>query len=167
MRSDPIQLSFNPRSREGSDLQHQRQRRQSLVSIHAPVKGATWSNSYFPLMDCFNPRSREGSDDQRHAERSSKSRFNPRSREGSDTRGRLWMDIDTCFNPRSREGSDTVTKTITRTPTSFNPRSREGSDCCERRSDSDRRVSIHAPVKGATGQELHMYYSAAFQSTLP
>ena len=35
---------FNPRSREGSDFHGLAQRRSAGISIHAPVKGATWTS---------------------------------------------------------------------------------------------------------------------------
>ena len=69
--SDSIPLSmlykvcdFNPRSREGSDRQtYDDPSRPTIISIHAPVKGATHpqaSPHSFPAH--FNPRSRERSD---------------------------------------------------------------------------------------------------------
>ena len=55
------------------------------------------------------------------------------------------------FNPRSREGSDNFDPHSLGYDLGFNPRSREGSDVS---ADGDLylrfRVSIHAPVKGAT-----------------
>ena len=57
-------MSFNPRSREGSD---------TIVS------GTLRHNKG------FNPRSREGSDESKEYLDKSKSGFNPRSREGSDS----------------------------------------------------------------------------------
>ena len=57
------QPSFNPRSREGSDQPIQIPIPSSAVSIHAPVKGATQYPSDVRVVYCgFNPRSREGSD---------------------------------------------------------------------------------------------------------
>ena len=59
--------------------------RSVVVSIHAPVKGATRRiGLHRRCALCFNPRSREGSDrDFRKIEGKAFS-FNPRSREGSD-----------------------------------------------------------------------------------
>ena len=59
-------FSFNPRSREGSDILVNQSTGEVHVSIHAPVKGATSDNvpAWFARI-CFNPRSREGSDLQR------------------------------------------------------------------------------------------------------
>ena len=54
------------------------------------------------------------------------------------------------FNPRAREGRDAGTNADTHGGTGFNPRAREGRDASERRTAHLIRVSIHAPVKGAT-----------------
>ena len=56
--------NFNPRTREGCDLEfffleffH------GIISIHAPVKGATVINAKWPAaVFNFNPRTREGCD---------------------------------------------------------------------------------------------------------
>ena len=100
--------SFNPRSREGNDVdtavtgygKNQFQstfprgerhillllRLQcSAVSIHVPARGTTikpFADLYFPVS--FNPRSREGNDDTVRPYFTSFSCFNPRSREGND-----------------------------------------------------------------------------------
>ena len=64
MRLSDISYScFNPRSREGSDDTDTYINDIEMVSIHAPVKGATiFRNAYMPTLWGFNPRSREGSD---------------------------------------------------------------------------------------------------------
>ena len=53
------------------------------VSIHAPVRGATYFRSLLLVTEGFNPRAREGRDiwsrDATHD-----SGFNPRAREGRD-----------------------------------------------------------------------------------
>ena len=57
------------------------------ISIHAPVKGATWVLRVPARHDRhFNPRSREGSDSGLRVAPVSMTDFNPRSREGSDKR---------------------------------------------------------------------------------
>ena len=54
---------FNPRSREGSDEGGQAGRPRPAISIHAPVKGATYGVACrSQSARNFNPRSREGSD---------------------------------------------------------------------------------------------------------
>ena len=57
---------FNPRSREGSDAVRVRLLQRDMISIHAPVKGATAPDLYaHQQTKYFNPRSREGSDPRR------------------------------------------------------------------------------------------------------
>ena len=56
--------NFNPRSREGSDIDRNVCRCVYRISIHAPARGATdlGRSTSAGVMD-FNPRSREGSDE--------------------------------------------------------------------------------------------------------
>ena len=126
------------------------------ISIHAPAKGATGrsrENRY--IQHNFNPRSREGSDVITVIKFCVKNKnFNPRSREGSD---RKYPRIFFCkqnFNPRSREGSDRKYPRIFFCKQNFNPRSREGSDNKLSFWFLNRRISIHAPAKGATPDDL-------------
>ena len=54
---------FNPRSREGSDMQSEIRPSHLSISIHAPARGATrWRSGRLRKNYNFNPRSREGSD---------------------------------------------------------------------------------------------------------
>ena len=76
---------FNPRSREGSDVQR-------LLSKRTQYH--------------FNPRSREGSDIRSGRGGQAVAHFNPRSREGSDNSSSHSCRQIKNFNPRSREGSD-------------------------------------------------------------
>ena len=78
--------------------------------------------------------------------------FNPRSREGSDYVRIFTASGTAYFNPRSREGSDRLGCRLGDSTIHFNPRSREGSDPGFRRLRAHGAISIHAPVKGATGK---------------
>ena len=63
VQSVGLEEYFNPRSREGSDLgRNVDGYAVALISIHAPVKGATCTVSRDIPSQNFNPRSREGSD---------------------------------------------------------------------------------------------------------
>ena len=121
---------FNLRSREGSDAVTIATNNVTMISIHAPAKGAT------PLIPSTRNIPRN---------------FNPRSREGSDQIPLIQIPQLSYFNPRSREGSDfcrTVRYSGTRY---FNPRSREGSDrIVPKEGLASYHISIHAPAKGAT-----------------
>ena len=91
--SDTFKLSycslvtnFNPRSREGSDkLKRKLKREMHLISIHAPVKGATTitiNGRQTKLFQSTLPwRERRG----RYPSNPKYYYFNPRSREGSDS----------------------------------------------------------------------------------
>ena len=161
----------------------------SVVSIHAPTKGATLSREMkLKIRTSFNPRSHEGSDLPWTMQAWHCGGFNPRSHEGSDRVIALLLRRRNGFNPRSHEGSDYTmdnfradvqvsihapTKGATRVyllttrSIRFNPRSHEGSD--RNTSDCGRKysVSIHAPTKGATCTSLLRLYLRQFQSTLP
>ena len=101
------------------------------ISIHAPVKGATrWPRSSPEAPRNFNPRSREGSDwleaqlcDIGHLY------FNPRSREGSDPQFRGRDHHGNAISIHAPvKGATTGTPAIRPSQDYFNPRSREGSD---------------------------------------
>ena len=147
--------SFNPRSREGSDVSVTLYYRlEQSVSIHAPAKGATQRAWHIQQgTRCFNPRSREGSDHTGKSKGLFRIRFNPRSRDGSDSTDSAEDQSRACksFNPRSREGSDRwqmLCFPLTLVFQSTLPRR-------ERRKSQSTwitmlQVSIHAPAKGAT-----------------
>ena len=55
-------LNFNPRSHKGSDTIPGTDPAHGTISIHAPTRGATLSDSFFTPPGNFNPRSHKGSD---------------------------------------------------------------------------------------------------------
>ena len=124
----PLAESFNPRSRMGSDAKIVTITLEGEVSIHAPVWGATSLKSKWPRCKWFQSTLPYG---ERQTDRRNSIRrggFNPRSRMGSDVAPTPPKEEITCFNPRSRMGSDDL-----------------GAFCsCKPK------VSIHAPVWGAT-----------------
>ena len=147
---------FNPRSREGSDLPRILLPGLTVISIHAPAKGATScpvSRSKVPWH--FNPRSREGSDLGYDIDAVLQTDFNPRSREGSDFTLKKSASIPIKFQstlPRRERhlklSSDRMAgqfqstlprrerhtiRQATAIRRYFNPRSREGSDALTRR----------------------------------
>ena len=101
-----------------------------LISIHAPVKGATeHADEHIAADTDFNPRTREGCDGYIHPDTYGDSYFNPRTREGCD----IWMGRDIPFSViisihAPVKGATTSRRAYRR-------------DLC---------ISIHAPVKGAT-----------------
>ncbi len=167
---------FNPRTREGCDLptKSEKAARQS-ISIHAPVKGATsHERVYSHHKRDFNPRTREGCDKPFQGFFPCQWYFNPRTREGCDPYGadilKCYLSISihapvkgaTCplyilhaslryFNPRTREGCD-----IFRGGTYIYIKIFQSTHPCRVRLRAAKaavfviRISIHAPVKGAT-----------------
>ena len=146
-----LRRRFNPRAREGRDVIFKDERVASLVSIHAPARGATLyhycyeSNKRFQStrprgarqsdsVSClfsttrFNPRAREGRDGPAALLKDALVCFNPRAREGRDGRARFFVFSLLCFNPRAREGRDLTQASISGVLASFNPRAREGRD---------------------------------------
>ena len=120
----------------------------ALVSIHAPVKGATGSQNPACVLERVSIHA--------PVKGATPVPFEP-------------LSASARFNPRSREGSDEATAEKDWDEWRFNPRSREGSDLSERVApDANARVSIHAPVKGATrSSSARISPAGMFQSTLP
>ena len=144
-------LGFNPRTREGCDAFLSVDWGSVGVSIHAPVKGATrLRGCKRRSARCFNPRTREGCDTPATLCTAGSRCFNPRTREGCDKTSSSTKIISSCFNPRTREGCDRVADRRRAARPSFNPRTREGCDRIALHPQTGARVSIHAPVKGAT-----------------
>ena len=114
----------------GATVEYLKSQCMENISIHAPARGATGTDrKFYRVQHHFNPRSREGSD-----------RNSPKNREkekaisihaparGATGRWQKHLAFPN-FNPRSREGSDThPIITLSRKLMNFNPRSREGSD---------------------------------------
>ena len=98
-----------------------------LVSIHAPVWGATISRLLIVLLDCFNPRTRVGCD------------------------VRYVAIKPICEFQSTHPCGVRRLQTFKACPTvRFNPRTRVGCDTVARNGLITRFVSIHAPVWGAT-----------------
>ena len=168
---------FNPRTREGCDLcQSDVFRLKFAISIHAPVKGATWyhwhglwSSSAFQsthpwrvrLLCEYDPT--DPSSISIHAPVKGATRHvcavftDCRFQSTHPWRVRLllyvlFMLVILNFNPRTREGCDPANgKAASAARRNFNPRTREGCDDSRfNRGKVSDDISIHAPVKGAT-----------------
>ena len=147
--------SFNPRPRTGGDalvigqvVDH------LLVSIHAPARGATFAiapeNSIKTEFQSTPPHGGRPRNAPHHL--LAPTGFNPRPRTGGD-----WaveqqdISISPCFNPRPRTGGDMGTRRLSWRSVRFNPRPRTGGDVMSLYGGwIDKRVSIHAPARGAT-----------------
>ena len=144
------------------------------VSIHAPARGATFSQaSIRSIISGFNPRPRAGGDVMPSNTKDKRTCFNPRPRARGDIerllrkrfqtrfqstppRGRrragIWCKtVGLSFNPRPRAGGDKPARNRGDRRDCFNPRPRAGGDVPPRRNIAfPARVSIHAPARGAT-----------------
>ena len=159
---------FNSRSRAGSDFFYYRfqfkieifqftlpcgERRPlcavrffgKIISIHAPVRGATHT---------AKPLIRNG-------------RFQFTLPCGERRKLSLHGVKPFNFNSRSRAGSDVDPLLSFLVPCHFNSRSRAGSDRSRTKNRCGRKISIHAPVRGATEVRFYHFSKKPFQFTLP
>ena len=139
-----LQTSFSVQSRIG-------------VSIHAPARGATLARrAHLRCVVCFNPRTRTGCDRCIDIRIGKIICFNPRTRTGCDL-GLFKRSFDLLsFNPRTRTGCDLKGQRPCRPITCFNPRTRTGCDSKSLKYECSKKVSIHAPARGATSYEFQI-----------
>ena len=120
---------FNPRSHEGSDMIDTESLQKSIISIHAPTRGATQAVRQRQKRLCnFNPRSHEGSDQKRRTLSPTIQDFNPRSHEGSDSNVTMYFEARNKFQSTLPRGERPVAVINFPGDRNFNPRSHEGSD---------------------------------------
>ena len=187
--------NFNPRTREGCDLLYTNGLSPALlISIHAPVKGATYQSLRSRLRCChFNPRTREGCDPfsflqliinlfiSIHAPVKGATIHLGRRRADNVISIHAPVKGATGLHGSKSPGMETISihapvKGATSRPMlhnvlvcHFNPRTREGCDASSARPTSvTTKISIHAPVKGATpGHPPGRAAICQFQSTHP
>ncbi len=170
-------MSFDPRSREGSDSLPAREQHRQCVSIHAPARGATLQlplhvvrlsvSIHAPARGAtfvspvvwfvgsgFDPRSREGSDGRRlYSGGSDRVSIHAPAR-GATYQVRL-ASATYAFRSTLPRGERQAPAYRQGAHRCFDPRSREGSDMATFARQSDHRVSIHAPARGATAGRFH------------
>ena len=130
----------------------------NFVSIHAPVKDATFSR--FSLKDFHKVSIHAPVKDATHEWGYciiSQLSFNPRTRKGCDMTPWSNSQWFPCFNPRTRKGCDFDHTADTYIFPCFNPRTRKGCDFIITYWDILSCVSIHAPVKDATSGRQHCF----------
>ena len=141
-------LDFNPRSREGSDID-------IIIRIQCPKY--------------FNPRSREGSDRDAFENSYEYVKFQSALPRGERPSRDLGVCLSSDFNPRSREGSDFITLTTFTIHFLFQsalPRGERRGPACQVLSDGI--ISIRAPARGATPCRYNNKQACfTFQSALP
>ena len=163
-------INFNPRSHEGSDGGEAMYKIKTVISIHAPTRGATSDSAVFAAtMAEFQSTLPRG---ERHMKEwiiHIPGNFNPRSHEGSDTNLQEWSALLILFQSTLPRGERQGWERLRTSSGDFNPRSHEGSDHAPSFfSVSTQSISIHAPTRGATSWDgvLHLPQNR-FQSTLP
>ena len=193
MSSIVVNISFNPRSRAGSDAESANARSRIVlfqstlprgerlprgivrsirygVSIHAPARGATtsaWRST--SAADGFNPRSRAGSDVD--VPQLAASRWFQSTLPRGERRQTLRTDAahGSGFNPRSRAGSDRLAVDQAIRGIRFQSTLPRGERHCKHAlMHFAWQVSIHAPARGATAWHRQLVAQRRmFQSTLP
>ncbi len=138
--------SFNPRAHTGRDCSAQQARCGRAVSIHAPTRGATKGQLLFSFDKKFQSTRPHGARHVLIARRYTFSTFQSTRPHGARP-GLVRSSAcrNKCFNPRAHTGRDLVRIVA----------------------DLLRRVSIHAPTRGATSTEIATKTSRQFQSTRP
>ena len=124
-----------------------------IVSIHAPVKGATILETSSDSFPSFNSCTRKGCDSRIFLIRWFVLCFNSRTRKGCDLRHhetecRLLVSIHAPV-----KGATLIAKYRYAIASGFNSRTRKGCDVDPQDYRLQLPVSIHAPVKGATGYQ--------------
>ena len=136
---------FNPRARAGRDQKRIEAARISVVSIHAPARGATCAGIVIEVTVLFQSTRPRGARHGKH---------------GGNRHGK-------CFNPRARAGRDSFLLPFARgwLFQSTRPRGARRVGGAEDREALD--VSIHAPARGATRWRIQCRKNSKFQSTRP
>ncbi len=124
------------------------------VSIHAPLRGATRVRRIIPMQRIsFNPRAPAGRDPRKLSRRCSITCFNPRAPAGRDGDNHCQEDLCQSFNPRAPAGRDQVRIVVWPTREKFQSTRPCGArPVISRGRVRQSRVSIHAPLRGATAR---------------
>ena len=117
----------------------------------------------------FNPRTHTGCDKGKHPDRIALWRFQSTHPHGVRRQAaQVCLCIFCRFNPRTHTGCDVISAPSWLPLGCFNPRTHTGCDRRERGlSEVLRRVSIHAPTRGATPPRNFKAVNRKFQSTHP
>ncbi len=139
----------------------------SVVSIHAPARGATTYQNLNQRAESFQSTHPHGVRQLPPKRLPSSCLFQSTHPHGVRPEETGQATPRGGFNPRTRTGCDPASMSSLRPPSGFNPRTRTG---CDRRSamrPSRRKVSIHAPARGATRYWGRVRIKPKFQSTHP
>ena len=146
-------IDFNPRSHEGSDSEDRINIYQVNISIHAPTRGATPVSTPIPGIHCIFQSTLPRGERRMNAGHGKRSimHFNPRSHEGSDQTALIiarerWIFQSTL--PRGeRRLQIWVMKCSLRFQSTLPRGERQYFHFCSKML---KKISIHAPTRGAT-----------------
>ena len=125
----PSAHGFNPRTRTGCDGSIPDTVTTTLVSTHAPARGATVDSEKFYWYDEVSTHApARGATKNRTTYVSNRPSFNPRTRTGCDPAPFPLLPFLPCFNPRTRTGCDLRGIQLSKVHSRFNPRTRTGCD---------------------------------------
>mgnify|MGYP004565091383 FL=1 len=136
------------------------------VSIHAPARGATFSDSRVSVefVSIHAPARGATARGLRQSRHEGVSIHAPARGATDATQGHSRQ---SSFNSRAREGRDSLPLRRPRSIGSFNSRAREGRDDAPLQRSLVDPVSIHAPTRGATRREIVHAVNVRFQFTRP
>ena len=163
-----MRIHFNPRSHERSDNVKDSTARDSIISIHAPTRGATYDGlkdiETADVISIHAPTRGATPRTPRHRLIRKFQSTLPRE----ERRERLQSASQhSYFNPRSHERSDVKqTRTAIDFAISIHAPTR-GATNKSRTKNGYPAISIHAPTRGATSIGAPILSSSGFQSTLP
>ena len=123
----------------------------SMISIHAPTRGATMLLRETPVNSRFQSTLPRGERPPVSRGCSNFCNFNPRSHEGSDRKAESKCSGNQRFQSTLPRGERRLGSLSSNTFLhDFNPRSHEGSDMDLQSYEECGIISIHAPTRGAT-----------------
>ncbi len=162
----PIYVCFNPRAHAGRDPNLSHTCSFSCVSIHAPTRGATSAPNLRGLNERFNPRAHAGRDRGLvlFLTRRTVSIHAPMRGATLFTVKKSTRTVFQSTRPRGARRACTLLGLWWRC---FNPRAHAGRDSANEKLHYFDKVSIHAPMRGATNTFQCFSSIDQFQSTRP
>ncbi len=137
----------------------------TVVSIHAPTRGATYTLIILLATVCFNPRAHAGRDEREQQERPRATFQSTRPRGARHDRPPIPAERTVSIHAPTRGA--TVLITLIFNFLCFNPRAHAGRDGNDPHQLLAFLVSIHAPTRGATHTNAVSRLRRSFQSTRP